>query len=173
VFLALPHGVAAGRVDEFLGRGMTVVDLGPDFRLHEPADYPRWYRSSITRGPSSSVARGVRAAGAPPGRAGSPGHDRRRHRGAAGCYPTTTNLALAPLARAGLIGDLVVDAKSGVSGAAATRKAHLHFGEVNASVSAYGAFSHRHTAEIEQSWSACRRRRTRTPGPRAWTFLPT
>ena len=43
VFLALPHGAVAGRIDEFLDRGQTVFDLGPDFRLHDPADYPRWY----------------------------------------------------------------------------------------------------------------------------------
>jgi N-acetyl-gamma-glutamyl-phosphate reductase len=70
--------------------------------------------------------------------------------GSPGCYPTTTLLALAPLARAGLIGDLVVDAKSGVSGAGKDPKATLHFGEVDESVSAYGLFTHRHTAEIEQ-----------------------
>ncbi len=58
--------------------------------------------------------------------------------GAPGCYPTTTLLALAPLARAGLIGDLVVDAKSGVSGAGREAKAELMFGEVNESVKAYG-----------------------------------
>ncbi len=74
--------------------------------------------------------------------------------GAPGCYPTTTILALAPLARAGLIGDLVVDAKSGVSGAGRDPKADLHFGEVNESVKAYGAFTHRHTAEIEQELGA-------------------
>jgi len=57
---------------------------------------------------------------------------------------------VAPLARAGLVADLVVDAKSGVSGAGRDPKAHLTFSEVNESVSAYGIFNHRHTAEIEQ-----------------------
>ena len=70
--------------------------------------------------------------------------------GAPGCYPTATLLALAPLARAGLIGDLVVDAKSGVSGAGREAKPELHFGEVNESVKAYGIGGHRHVAEIEQ-----------------------
>ena len=70
--------------------------------------------------------------------------------GAPGCYPTTTILAVAPLARAGLVADLVVDAKSGVSGAGRDPKPDLTFSEVNESVSAYGIFNHRHTAEIEQ-----------------------
>ena len=70
--------------------------------------------------------------------------------GAPGCYPTATLLALAPLARAGLIGDLVVDAKSGVSGAGREAKSELMFGEVNESVKAYGIGGHRHVAEIEQ-----------------------
>ena len=70
--------------------------------------------------------------------------------GAPGCYPTTTILALAPLARAGLIGDLVVDAKSGVSGAGRDPRPDLTFSEVNESVRAYGLDGHRHIAEIEQ-----------------------
>ena len=78
------------------------------------------------------------------------GADRPGLVGAPGCYPTATLLALAPLARAGLIGDLVVDAKSGVSGAGRETKADLMFGEVNESVKAYGVGGHRHVAEIEQ-----------------------
>src|SRR4029077_12951423 len=74
--------------------------------------------------------------------------------GAPGCYPTATLLALAPLVRAGLIGDLVVDAKSGVSGAGREAKPDLHFGEVNESVKAYGLGGHRHVAEIEQELAA-------------------
>jgi N-acetyl-gamma-glutamyl-phosphate reductase len=70
--------------------------------------------------------------------------------GSPGCYPTATILALAPMARAGLIEDLVVDAKSGVSGAGREAKVDLMFGEVNESVKAYGLGGHRHVAEIEQ-----------------------
>jgi N-acetyl-gamma-glutamyl-phosphate reductase len=70
--------------------------------------------------------------------------------GSPGCYPTATLLALAPLARAGLIDDVVVDAKSGVSGAGREPKADLMFGDVNESVKAYGLGGHRHVAEIEQ-----------------------
>ncbi len=153
VFLALPHGAAAGRIDDLSANGMTVIDLGPDFRLHDPTDYPRWYHfehprpellASAVYGLPELHRAELAALGRMPGAIV----------GAPGCYSTTTILALAPLARAGLIGDLVVDAKSGVSGAGRDPKADLHFGEVNESVKAYGIFTHRHTAEIEQELGA-------------------
>ena len=71
-----------------------------------------------------------------------------------GCYPTATLLALAPLARAGLIGDVVVDAKSGVSGAGREPKLETHFSEVDESLRAYGVGGHRHFAEIHQELAA-------------------
>lgn len=152
VFLALPHGVAANAILDWLDRRATIVDLGPDFRLHDPADYPRWYGFEHPRpGLLPTAVYGlpelhrVELAAL---RAGAP--DRPGIVGAPGCYPTATLLALAPLARAGLIGDLVVDAKSGVSGAGREAKADLMFGEVNESVRAYGVGGHRHVAEIEQ-----------------------
>jgi N-acetyl-gamma-glutamyl-phosphate reductase len=153
VFLALPHGAVAARIDEFLDRGQTVIDLGPDFRLHDPADYPQWYHLDHPRPDLLATAvyglpelhrAELAEAGTRPGTiVGSPG-----------CYATTTILALAPLARARLIADLVVDAKSGVSGAGRDPKADLHFGEVNESVKAYGIFTHRHIGEIEQELGA-------------------
>ncbi len=153
VFLALPHAAAAERVPELLERGITVIDQGPDFRLRDAADYPRWYgfehphpelldravyglpelhRAELV-GAGAARAAGMAAI------VGSPG-----------CYPTATLLALAPLARAGLIDDVVVDAKSGLSGAGREAKADMLFAEVNESVRAYGVFTHRHTAEMEQ-----------------------
>jgi len=153
VFLALPHGTAAQRVPDLLGRGITVIDQGPDFRLRDAADYPRWYGfehphpelldravyglPELHR--AEHVAAGEARAAGSPALVGSPG-----------CYPTATILALAPLARAGLIADVVVDAKSGVSGAGREAKAEMLYAEVNESVRAYGVFSHRHTAEMEQ-----------------------
>ena len=153
VFLALPHGTAAQRVPDLLARGITVIDQGPDFRLRDAADYPRWYGfehphpellgRAVYGLPELHRAEHVTAAGAraagTPALVGSPG-----------CYPTATILALAPLARAGLIDDVVVDAKSGVSGAGREAKAEMLYAEVNESVRAYGVFSHRHTAEMEQ-----------------------
>jgi N-acetyl-gamma-glutamyl-phosphate reductase len=174
VFLALPHGTAAAMVPAIAARGTTVIDLGPDFRLRDPADYPRWYgfehpapellgaavyglpelhRDALAALASSSTA----IVGAP------------------GCYPTTTLLALAPLARAGLIGDLVVDAKSGVSGAGRDAKPEMMFGEVNESVKAYGVGGHRHVAEIEQELAGAGRAAgigdDANPGVRGVDFL--
>jgi N-acetyl-gamma-glutamyl-phosphate reductase len=71
-----------------------------------------------------------------------------------GCYPTATLLALAPLARAGLIGDVVIDAKSGVSGAGRAATEKTHFVTVDENVSPYGIPRHRHTPEIEQELAA-------------------
>jgi N-acetyl-gamma-glutamyl-phosphate reductase len=171
VFLALPHGAVASRIDEFRERAMTVVDLGPDFRLRDPADYPRWYhydhpRPELLPGAVYGLPELHRDELAALGRA--PG----AIVGAPGCYATTTILALAPLARAGLIGDLVVDAKSGVSGAGRDPKADLHFGEVNESVKAYGIFTHRHLGEIEQELGALGGGDAANPGVRGVDFLP-
>ena len=149
VFLALPHGVAAGVVPELVERGSVVIDLGPDFRLRDPVDYPRWYGFEHPRPDLLEQAvyglpelhraelnglrgKAVRVVGAP------------------GCYPTTALLALAPLARGGLIADVVIDAKSGVSGAGRDAKSEMMFSEVNESVRAYGVGGHRHVAEVEQ-----------------------
>jgi N-acetyl-gamma-glutamyl-phosphate reductase len=171
VFLALPHGAVAGRIAEFLDRNQTVIDLGPDFRLHDPADYPTWYHFDHPRPDLLATAvyglpelhrAELVAAGSRPGAiVGSPG-----------CYATTTILALAPLARAGLIGDLVVDAKSGVSGAGRDPKADLHFGEVNENVKAYGIFTHRHIGEIEQELEGQSPAPGANPGVRGVDFLP-
>ena len=153
VFTALPHGVAAGMAAELVANGAALLDVGPDFRLHDPADYPAWYKfdhpaadllaqavyglPELHRAEMSAAAeRDITIIGLP------------------GCYPTATILTLAPLARAGLIGDLAVDAKSGVSGAGRDPKADILFSEVNESVKAYGLFTHRHTAEMEQELQA-------------------
>ncbi len=153
VFLALPHGAAAEIVPELTATGAAIIDLGPDFRLRDAADYPRWYgfehpRPELLAGAVYGLPELHRAAlvalrAATTAIVGTPG-----------CYPTATLIALAPLARAGLIGDLVVDAKSGVSGAGREPKQDLMFGEVNESVKAYGVGGHRHVAEIEQELAA-------------------
>lgn len=153
IFTALPHGVAAGMAHEIVASGSALLDVGPDFRLHDPADYPIWYK--FDHPAPDLLAQAVyglpelhrdelrEAAGRSPTIVGLPG-----------CYPTATILTLAPLARAGLIADLAVDAKSGVSGAGRDLKADMLFPEVNESVKAYGLFTHRHTAEMEQELQA-------------------
>jgi N-acetyl-gamma-glutamyl-phosphate reductase len=153
VFLALPHGAAAGMVPGIVADRTAVIDLGPDFRLREPGDYPTWYGFEH---PYPDLLHEA-VYGLPElhrGQLQDLRHERRAIVGSPGCYPTATLLALAPLARAGLIGDLVVDAKSGVSGAGRDMKQHLMFGEVNESVSAYGIGGHRHVAELEQELGA-------------------
>jgi N-acetyl-gamma-glutamyl-phosphate reductase len=149
VFLALPHGTAAELVPGIIAGGTAIIDLGPDFRLRDAADYPRWYGFEH---PQPALLESA-VYGLP--ELHRPALQALRHLdqaivGSPGCYPTATILALAPLARAGLIGDLVVDAKSGVSGAGRDPKPEMMFGEVNESVKAYGIGGHRHVAEIEQ-----------------------
>src|SRR4029079_6088171 len=175
VFMALPHGVAAGLVPDLVAAGTAVIDQGRDFRLRAPADYPRWYGFEHPRTdllaqavyglPEFHRAELSALVDAPVAIVGSPG-----------CYPTATLLALAPLARAGLIGDLVVDAKSGVSGAGREAKPNLLFGEVNESVSAYGIGGHRHVPEIEQELAVIAAREglepSANPGIEAVDFLP-
>ena len=175
VFLALPHGAAASLVPDLLGRGVTIIDLGPDFRLRDSADYPRWYGFDH---PKPELL-GEAVYGLPElHRTELAGLAERGHPivGAPGCYPTATLLALAPLARAGLVDDLVVDAKSGVSGAGREAKPELTFGEVNESVKAYGLGGHRHVAEIEQELSAIGRTAglaaDANPGAAGVDFLP-
>ncbi|MBA3235999.1 MAG: N-acetyl-gamma-glutamyl-phosphate reductase [Chloroflexi bacterium] len=175
VFLALPHGTGAARAAELAKAGTAVIDLGPDFRLRDLTDYPRWYGfehphpelldDAVYGLPELHRAELEALVDAPTAIVGSPG-----------CYPTATILALAPLARAGLIGDLVVDAKSGVSGAGREAKAGTVFSEVNENVSAYGVGGHRHVAEIEQELADVAARAgldpAANPGIVAVDFLP-
>jgi N-acetyl-gamma-glutamyl-phosphate reductase len=170
VFLALPHGAAAAIVPAIAGRGTRIVDLGPDFRLRDPAEYPRWYgfdhpapellATAVYGLPELHRAELIALRSAPHAIVGSPG-----------CFPTATLLALAPLAREGLIADLVVDAKTGVSGAGRDPKPDLTFSEVNESVRAYGLDGHRHVAEIEQELAGIGDPDV-NPGVRGVDFVP-
>lgn len=146
VFVSLPHGAAAESVAEFSER-LVVIDLGPDFRLRDAADYPRWYGFDHPR----PVLLEQAVYGLPElHRDELAGVGRRGIIASPGCYATATLLALAPLAKAGLIADVVVDAKSGVSGAGREARPQFLFSEVNESVRAYGVDGHRHVAEMEQ-----------------------
>ena len=147
VIVAYPHGAAAELVAELVRRGVRVVDLSADFRLRDPAVYEDWYR---VHPEPELIADAVY---------GLPELYRARIPDARivanpGCYPTAALLALAPLARAGLIEDLVIDAKSGVSGAGRAATDKTHFVTVDENVSAYGVPRHRHTPEIEQELAA-------------------
>jgi N-acetyl-gamma-glutamyl-phosphate reductase len=141
--VAYPHGAAAEVVSELLARGVRVVDLSADFRLRDPAVYAGWYREHPNPELIDEAVYGL------------PELYREQLRGARlvanpGCYPTAAILSLAPLARAGLIADVVIDAKSGVSGAGRAATDKTHFVTVDENLSPYGVGRHRHTPEIEQ-----------------------
>jgi len=141
--VAYPHGAAAPVVAGLRSRGVRVVDLSADFRLHELATYEEWYGS---HGAPALVGEAVY---------GLPELHREEVRDARlvanpGCYPTAAILALAPLAREGLLGDVVIDAKSGVSGAGREPTHGKHFVSVDETVTPYKVGRHRHTPEIEQ-----------------------
>jgi len=141
--VAYPHGAAAPLVSKLRERGVRVVDLSADFRLRDPAVYAQWYREHQAPGLIDGAVYGL------------PERYREQIRGAElianpGCYPTATLLALAPLARAGVIEDVIVDAKSGVSGAGRSPSEKTHFVTADENVNAYGVPAHRHIPEIEQ-----------------------
>jgi N-acetyl-gamma-glutamyl-phosphate reductase len=146
VFCALPHGESQRIVPGLGKRVGVIVDLAADFRLRDPSLYPTWYGEEH----AAPELLGEAAFGLPElFRADLPGATLIA---AAGCYPTTAGLALAPLLRAGLVEStgIIVDAASGVSGAGRTAKESLHFGTVDEDFTAYGLLTHRHTPEMEQ-----------------------
>jgi N-acetyl-gamma-glutamyl-phosphate reductase len=141
--VAYPHGAAAELVGELRERGVRVVDLSADFRLRDADVYEEWYRPHPNPALLDDAVYGL------------PELYREQIKQAdivacPGCYPTAAVLGLAPLARAGVIGDLVIDAKSGVSGAGRAATDATHFVAVDENVNAYGVPRHRHTPEIEQ-----------------------
>ncbi len=145
VFLALPSGASAPVAAALVAGGATVIDIGADFRLRHPDTHAAWYPDASR--PAELVAQAVY---------GLTERARDRLAGARlianpGCYPTASLLALAPFAAAGLLaGPVVVDAKSGASGAGRTAARGYGFSELDASVVAYGTKGHRHLPEIEQ-----------------------
>lgn len=157
-FCALPHGASAERVGALREAGLPVFDLSADFRLRDLETYRAWYGE---HGAPERLGEAVY---------GLPELYREAIRGAdliavPGCYPTATVLPVAPLAREGLVeldAPLVVDAKSGVSGAGRPAKPRTHFSETAESLRAYSiAGRHRHTPEIEQELSRAAGREVR------------
>ena len=146
VFLALPEEAAAAIAPDLVGRGIRVIDLSGAFRLRDAAAREKWYPATrlgslepvygLTERNYAAIA-GAKLITNP------------------GCYPTAALLALEPLAEAGLLaGEIVIDAKSGISGAGKKPSDRTHFSENHGSVSAYGVFGHRHQPEIEQELGA-------------------
>jgi N-acetyl-gamma-glutamyl-phosphate reductase len=146
VFCCLPHGVTTTAVPHLLAAGAKVIDLSADYRLTSPEVYAEWYGEK--HGDPERLGEAVY---------GLPELFREAVRSARlvanpGCYPTSAILALAPLLKAGVIetADILIDSKSGVSGAGRTPKLTTLFPECNESISAYNVGRHRHTPEIEQ-----------------------
>jgi N-acetyl-gamma-glutamyl-phosphate reductase len=145
IFSCLPHNVGAAKAGAWLSAGLRVIDMSADFRLHDSAQYPKWYRQEH---PDPDLL-GQAVFGLPELHA-----DELKDAqlvAVPGCYSTCAILALAPAVSAGLVGsDVVVDAKSGVSGSGRSPGMGVHFSEVDESVGAYAIEGHRHLPEILQ-----------------------
>ena len=145
VFSCLPHNVGASKAARWIAAGARVIDMSADFRLSDASQYPVWYRQEHPE--PGLLAKAV---------FGLPELHERELKDAVlvavpGCYSTTSILALAPAVAAGLVAsDIVVDAKSGVSGAGRSPGIGVHFSEVNESVGAYALGGHRHLPELTQ-----------------------
>jgi N-acetyl-gamma-glutamyl-phosphate reductase len=139
--VAYPHGASASVVAALRADGVPVVDLSADFRLRDHSVYEQWYVPHVAPELLAGAVYGL------------PERNREQIKGAGlvanpGCYPTASVLALAPLAP--FIADVVIDAKSGVSGAGREPSAVTHFVSVDENVKPYGVGHHRHMPEIDQ-----------------------
>lgn len=143
VFFATPHGVAMAQAPELLVAGVKVIDLAADFRLQDTATFEKWYKmphscpdllKEAVYGLVELNRDAIRKA---------------RIVGNPGCYPTTMQLGLAPLLKAGVIDalHLIADCKSGVSGAGRKAEVATLFSEASDNFKAYGVSGHRHTPE--------------------------
>jgi N-acetyl-gamma-glutamyl-phosphate reductase len=146
VFLATPSGVSAGLAPAFYAQGLKVIDLSGDLRLKNSEDYEKWYKHSPA--PAEILREAVY---------GLAEWNSREIKNAKlvanpGCYPTATLLGLAPLYTEGLAtgSDVIVDAKSGISGAGKSPSAGTHYSEINENFKIYKVHQHQHIPEIEQ-----------------------
>ncbi len=151
-FAALPHETSMGVVAGLVKRGKRVIDLSADFRLHDPQTYLRWYSAHKAPHLLRDAIYGLTEI-------------HRREIGKArlvanpGCYPSGAVLGLAPLfAKKMVQGTVIIDAKSGVTGAGRSSAVELSFSEVNENFKAYNVGVHRHTPEIEQELSQIAKR---------------
>jgi len=161
VFSAMPHKESAKEVIPLLSKGIKVVDISADFRLKEASEYKRWYGFSH---PAPQLLKEAVY--------GLPELHRAKLASAKlvanpGCYPTGAILALAPALKAKLIEpNIIIDSKSGVSGAGRTLILSTHFSEANEDTSAYALEGHRHLPEITQELKSV------NPQPLSVTFVP-
>lgn len=167
-FSGLPHAASAEAVAPLVRAGVPVVDMSADFRLRDPREYAQWYGvehpapellSRAAYGLTELNREAVRSS---------------RLIANPGCYPESALLALAPAVKEGIVGpDVIIDSKSGVSGAGRSLGLTYHFAEANESVSAYGLAGHRHLPEIVQELTAMwPRAEAREPPRPKVTFTP-
>ncbi len=149
VFIALPHGMAFETARLCYEKGIKVIDIGADFRLKDVDEYKEWYElehraEDMNKKAIYGLAEVNKEKIKEAFLIGNPG-----------CYPTASILALMPLLKTDLIDkqSIIIDAKSGVSGAGRSAKVDNLYGEANESFKAYAVASHRHTPEIEQELS--------------------
>jgi N-acetyl-gamma-glutamyl-phosphate reductase len=162
VFSAMPHKESAKEVIPLVKSGIKVVDISADFRLKDASEYPSWY--GFTHPAPELLKQAVfglpelyRAQIASAQLVANPG-----------CYPTGAILALAPAVKAGLIEpDIIIDSKSGISGAGRTLSLQTHYSEANEDVTAYALEGHRHLPEITQELKLLRPQQ-----PPSVTFVP-
>ena len=149
VFLAVPHGVAMKLASELVANDQKVIDLGADFRFREASTYQNWYKLEHTEPELAKDAV-----------YGLPELYRKEIRSAKlvgnpGCYPTSIILGIYPALSKGIIKEspIIIDSKSGVSGAGRKAELGYHYPELFGNFKAYGIAGHRHTPEIEQELS--------------------
>ena len=150
VFASVPHGVSEEMAVKCKAAGAVLIDLGADFRLHDEADYNKWYGKEykfpeLHTEAVYSIPELHRAEIGKTMIIGNPG-----------CYPTSISLALAPAIKAGIIdiSHVIIDSKSGVTGAGRGLTQGTHYPDTNEAFAAYKAGAHRHTPEIEQTLTA-------------------
>ncbi len=149
VFTCVPHQTAMNIVPSLLENGLKVIDLSADFRIRDKTVYEKWYQEhSAPQYLEESVYGLPELYGSEIARA--------RLIANPGCYPTSCILPMAPLLRAGLVQPegIIIDSKSGTSGAGRSASTATLFCEVNEGFKAYKIGQHRHTPEIEQEFSA-------------------
>ncbi|MEN8613707.1 N-acetyl-gamma-glutamyl-phosphate reductase [Dehalogenimonas sp. THU2] len=149
VFSALPHHESSAQLLPFIERGVRVIDISADFRLTNPSLYEEWYGfphpapellSDAVYGLPELYRESIKTA---------------KIIANPGCYPTASILALAPALKAGIVaGKIVIDAKSGLSGAGRSLNFRSHYCEANEDVTAYALGNHRHQPEIQQELTA-------------------
>ncbi len=145
VFTALPHGISMKYVPELLNKGVKVIDLSGDYRYNNVRIYEKWYREHSSPNLVDSSLYGLvelfRENLKEANLIANPG-----------CYPTVSLLSLAPVVKKGLVKEnsIIIDAKSGATGAGRKLSLGTHFCEVNNNFKAYKVFNHRHQSEIEE-----------------------